>query len=272
MADRPSVAVLQFPGSNCERETAAAVEAAGMDSRVVRWNCPDMLAEADAFVLPGGFSFQDRIRAGAVAAKERIMEAVAEAAGSGTPVLGICNGAQILLESGLVPGWKPGRVQAALGSNMIHGRSGYLSAWVHVRRDRGAGGDCPWLCAMGDDPVPLPIAHAEGRFLLCAEDMERASACRGLSYCRPEGTEAGGYPHNPNGSFLDMAGMVGSGGTALAMMPHPERAAWLWQVPPALPGEWGDRRRGLSGRGLLEAPGPGILFFRGLAEWLEVGR
>lgn len=271
MADRPRVAVLQFPGSNCERETAAAAEAAGMEAEVVRWNLPERLAGADAFVLPGGFSFQDRVRAGAVAAKERIMEAVAEAASSGTPVLGICNGAQILLESGLVPGWKPGTVQAALGSNMVHGRSGYLSAWVHVRPDPRAAEGCPWLCALEDGPLPLPIAHAEGRFLLDGDDMERAEGCRGLRYCRPDGAEAEGYPHNPNGSLLDMAAMVGSGGTALAMMPHPERAAWMWQLPPALPGEWGGRRRKLSPEELLSAPGPGMLFFRGLSRWLGVG-
>lgn len=269
MGDRPTVAVVQFPGSNCERETAAAASAAGMDSVVVRWNQPERLAGADAFVLPGGFSFQDRIRAGAVAAKERVMDAVAAAATDGTPVLGICNGAQILLESGLVPGWRPQRVEAALGANMIHGRSGYRSAWVHVRRDPAADG-CPWLCRTGDAPFPLPVAHAEGRFLAAEEDLDRAAGSRGLVYCRPDGSRARGWPDNPNGSALDMAGMTGCGGAALAMMPHPERAAWLWQLPPVLAGEWGGRRRGFRGGGLLEEPGPGMLLFRGLAQWLGV--
>ncbi|MGM0628083.1 MAG: phosphoribosylformylglycinamidine synthase subunit PurQ, partial [Candidatus Fermentibacterota bacterium] len=95
--------------------------------------------------------------------------------------------------------------------------------------------------------------------------------CRGLLYCRPDGAEAEGYPHNPNGSSLNMAAMVGSGGTALAMMPHPERAAWMWQLPPALPGEWGGRRRKLSPEELLCSPGPGMLFFLGLSRWLGVG-
>jgi phosphoribosylformylglycinamidine synthase len=270
MADLPRVVVLQFPGSNCERETAAAARAAGMEAEVVRWNLPERLEGADAVVLPGGFSFQDRVRAGAVAAKERIMEQVAGAVAGGTPVLGICNGAQILLESGLVPGWEAGRVEAALGANMVHGRSGYLSTWIHVRTLPETAGGCPWLCDLGGDPLPLPVAHAEGRFLISDDDRERAAACRGLVYCRPDGSEAAGFPHNPNGSVMDMAGMVGSGGAALAMMPHPERAAWMWQVPPAVAGAWGSRRRELSARELLAGSGPGMLFFTGLARWLEV--
>lgn len=272
MADRPFVAVLQFPGSNCERETAAAASAAGLDSAVVRWNQPERLEGADAFVLPGGFSFQDRVRAGAVAAKESIMDTVAEAAVSGTPVMGICNGAQILLESGLVPRWRPERVEAALGANMIHGRSGYRSAWVHVRTEPGAAEVCPWLCATGEDPFPLPIAHAEGRFLAAECDLDRAKESRGLVYCRADGSPADGWPHNPNGSTLDMAGMVGCDGAALAMMPHPERAAWLWQLPPALAGPWGGRRRGLGGERLMEAAGPGLMLFEGLSKWLGVRR
>ena len=270
MAERPVVAVIQFPGSNCERETAAAVEAAGMSAIVVRWNQPKRLAGARAFVLPGGFSYQDRIRAGAVAAKERIMDLVAEAASSGTPVLGICNGAQILLESGLVPGWERERVQAALGANSIQGRSGYLSAWIHVRAHPDALESCPWLCAIGEEPLPLPIAHAEGRFLLREEDVSRGSQRAGLLYCRADGSAAGGPPANPNGSMMDMAAMTSGDGLALAMMPHPERAAWLWQVPPGLAGRWGSRRRLCRRDELSDEPGPGLLVFQGLAQWLGV--
>src|SRR3972149_1364020 len=97
-------AVLQIPGVNCEYETARALEAAGIEVRIVRWNEPaSVLSEFDAYVLPGGFAFQDRIRAGAVAAKLPAVERIAAEAGRGKPVLGICNGAQILVEAGLGP-------------------------------------------------------------------------------------------------------------------------------------------------------------------------
>jgi phosphoribosylformylglycinamidine synthase len=198
------------------------------------------------------------------------MDVIADEAANGKPVLGICNGAQILLESGLVPGWKPGAVQAALASNLIQGRSGYLSRWVFLRKTRGAG--CPWLSAMGDSPVPVPIAHAEGRFMFRGEDTARVSDHLGLVYSTPTGDDAGGWPDNPNGSHLNAAGLMNAQGNVLAMMPHPERAVDLWQVPPGLPGEWGEARRTATVKELGGRPGPGAVFFRGLADYLGVCR
>jgi phosphoribosylformylglycinamidine synthase len=225
-----------------------------------------------AFVLPGGFSFQDRVRAGAVAAKEALMDLVFREASAGRPVLGICNGAQILVESGLVPGWESGRVEAALAANHIHGRSGYLSRWIFLRAREGSRTRSPWLGRIGTDPLPLPIAHAEGRFVFRDEDLERTGSVEALAYCDEKGTEDAEYPVNPNGSLHNLAAVMNSEGNVMAMMPHPERAFWLWQIPPWTPGAWGDRRAEVAGNGTLHrTTGPGALFFAGLADHLEGG-
>jgi len=274
MSSSPVVAVIQFPGSNCEYETAGVLDSSGLDGRIFRWNQLEEIRAAcpSAFVLPGGFSFQDRVRAGAVAAKERIMDMLFDAASEGKPVLGICNGAQVLVESGLVPGWETGRIDAALAANHVSGRSGYLSRWVFLRPRRDAVVKCPWLTRLDDMPVPVPIAHAEGRFVFREEDMDRTGGIEAVAYCDDEGTEREDYPFNPNGSFHNLAGVMNERGNVLAMMPHPERAFRMWQLPPWIPGEWGDRRAAAVRSGTLgETMGPGALFFLGLADHLEAG-
>jgi phosphoribosylformylglycinamidine synthase len=268
---RPRVAVIQFPGSNCEYETARAARLSGLEADVVRWNTGSSLCSGyDACILPGGFSFQDRIRAGAVAAKEPVMDAVSDMAGRGIPILGICNGAQILVESGLVPGWAAGRVEACLAANHVSGRSGYYTSWIFVRAGAGAERS-PWLCRAAEQPIPLPVAHAEGRFVFSAgvsrESLDRGGNT-GLVYCRPDGSEALGFPWNPNGASFDLAGVLNGAGNVLALMPHPERARMLWQVPPALAGEWGTRRRSMAADDTAGSPGPGAVFFDGLASAL----
>lgn len=267
MSASPLVAVIQYPGSNCEYETAACVRASGLDCAIVRWNTPPVrLLAYDAFILPGGFSFQDRIRAGAIAAKEEITGAVCDAAADGKPVLGICNGAQILVESGLVPGWGDGAVEAALAANLIPGRSGYYSSWVFVTPGPGSGRS-PWLAGV-QGPLPLPVAHAEGRFVLAwdvAQERLDSSGATGLVYCDPAGADAGLFPWNPNGSWRSLAGLLNPSGNVLAMMPHPERAFMLWQVPPALEGPWGEARRAGPPP---DARGPGAALFCSLAAHL----
>ena len=272
MKSAPLVAVIQFPGSNCEYETARAVRSSGMDSCIYRWNQWRELknSQPDAYVLPGGFSFQDRIRAGAVAAKERIMDLVFSEAADGKPVLGICNGAQILVESGMVPGWEKGRIETALAANHISGRSGYLSGWIFLHTTARAQQICPWLGMTGNGVIPMPIAHAEGRFVFSEENHYRAESSAALKYCDEKGTESSDYPINPNGSFLNLAGIMNEHGNVLAMMPHPERAFWMWQLPPWIPGEWGDRRdKSLSSGSHAAAKGPGSMFFMSLADYFR---
>ena len=116
------VAVLVFPGTNSEDETLRAVQAAGLEGELVHWSAPQALARFDAFVLPGGFAYEDRIRAGAVAVHDALMDPVIEAAQAGKFVLGICNGAQILAEAGLVPGTGPLRRPTAAFAPNASGR------------------------------------------------------------------------------------------------------------------------------------------------------
>jgi phosphoribosylformylglycinamidine synthase len=269
----PTVGVIQFPGSNCEYETARSLDAVGLEGRIFRWNQHREMSSSDcrAYVLPGGFSFQDRVRAGAVGAKERIMDFLFEEAGRGRPVLGICNGAQILVESGLVPGWTPGMIESSLAGNLVEGRSGYLSRWVFLTATTRGRDVCPWLCRVPDGAIPVPIAHAEGRFVFPDRVTGSTGPRAGFLYTDHSGRPANGWPDNPNGSQFGIAGLMNESGNVLAMMPHPERAFWLWQVPPALAGPWGERRRGSgSSTGTEEEYGPGEAVFRSLAHSLGV--
>lgn len=267
------VVVIQFPGVNCEYETARAIASVGLSARIARWNDPDAaLGRAAAIVLPGGFSYQDRIRAGVVAAKDRITDGVLEAARRGVPVLGICNGAQVLVECGAVPGFAAGAIDLALAPNRMPDRSGYYCAWVRVKKGPATCVFTEFLREARDDSgtLPIPMAHAEGRFLTGSEDTARrleASEGVALVYATPEGQTARTFPDNPNGSFLGIAGVTNPGGNVLALMPHPERAAWLHQVPREVGGRWGRLRDGAPAEAMYE-PGPGRGFFESLRKGL----
>jgi len=271
--ERPRVAVLQIPGMNCERETRATLLRAGLDAAIVRWNRPaPELLDFAAYVLPGGFSYEDRVRAGAIAAKTPAVDVVARAAEAGKPVLGLCNGAQILVEAGLVPGDHPGRVTMALARNGAAWR-GYRCDWVAVKVVKD-GRETPFTSRFEDgEIVPVPMAHAEGRFTARDPERFREWAARGqvpLRYVGPDGEEDPPFPFNPNGSLLGAAGVTNPAGNVLAFMPHPERGAYLRQVPEGIRGEWGDRRREAGRRrDLLDGPGPGFKLFQSLADYLR---
>jgi phosphoribosylformylglycinamidine synthase I len=261
--EQPRAAVIQFPGVNCEYESARALAAAGAAPTILRWNeAPERLADFELYLLPGGFSYQDRIRAGAVAAKERVLDALFDQATAGKPILGICNGAQVLVEAGFVPGLAAGAVEMALAPNRMPGRSGYFADWSHLAV---AMRTPSWLAPLAGEVLPIPFAHGEGRFTSRREGLFAELAAAGqivLRYAGPLGEPAAGWPANPNGSALDAAAICNPAGNVLAIMPHPERAAHLGQVPAFLAGPWGERRRAAAGEwSRLAGPGPGHAVF-----------
>jgi len=259
------IAVVQFPGTNCEHETLVAVKAVGMDGEVFRWNRPaEELCEFDGFVIPGGFSYQDRVRAGAIASKEPVMETLHEEAEKGKPIIGICNGFQILVESGLLPG--TGRLDMALAQNvMITGgrivRRGYYCDWVHLRHEAEAGRCCgSFLMGVGT-VLQIPIAHGEGNLVTTTPGLiERLNEDDQVvfRYCDSSGEEGSEFPVNVNGSTESIAGICNPEGNVLGMMPHPERAFF-------------PRQLSSFNSGMKEGDaGPGRLVFESMKRYIEV--
>ena len=206
-----TVAVVRFGGSNCDRDSLAALAHLDIDAEIV-WHDDGLPADATGVVLPGGFSYGDYLRAGAIAARSPILEEIRQAAERGVPVLGVCNGAQIGCEAGLVPG--------AFTVN----RSGrFQCEHVHLRVENA---DTRWTRAFDPgDVLELPIAHGEGRFEIDATGLEalRADDRVLFRYCEPDGTPS--EASNPNGSADNVAGVLGHGeGNVCVLMPHPERA------------------------------------------------
>lgn len=232
-------AIIVFPGSNSEEETLRAVQAAGGEGRLIWWfEGPDALKGFDAFILPGGFAHEDRIRAGAVAARDPIVAAVVDAARHGAPTLGICNGAQVLVETGLVPGTGViGRPQAALAPNL---QGHFLDRYAEIELAAP-----PERCIFTRhlDPgarIPTWASHGEGRFCF-RDDATRRRVCdEHLVVFRYVGGA-------DNGAEFDCAALTNPEGNVLAIMPHPERAGWRYQQPERVRfGARGDREAFLA--------------------------
>jgi phosphoribosylformylglycinamidine synthase len=259
------VAVLQLPGSNCEYETARAIKMAGGEARIVRWNEPPaVIADFNGYVIPGGFSYQDRIRAGAVAARLPVLDVIIRRAREGAPVLGICNGAQVLVETGLVPGMREGSLEVVVAPNRMPGRDGYYTRWV-LLGEGPASSRCVFTRGMGGRILQIPMAHGEGRFWTRDPAVaERLPQHVALTYRTPSGEKAADFPWNPNGSLNSAAGITNEAGNVLAVMPHPERAVLRAQIPEPLVGREDTNTD-------PEDPGPGILLFRSLLEALCKG-
>lgn len=204
------VAVVRFPGSNCDDDTFRAAARAGAEVFFV-WHRAETLEGADVVLIPGGFSYGDYLRAGAIARFSPVMTAVREHASAGGPVLGICNGFQILCEAGLLP-----------GALMRNAGLTFQSRPVDVRVEST---DTPFTaaCRVGQ-LLTLPIANGEGRYVADPETLAALEA-EGrvvLRYAAGDWLDA---TANPNGSTADIAGIASREGNVVGIMPHPERAA-----------------------------------------------
>lgn len=252
------LAVIQFPGSNCEYETQRAAESVGFQADILRWNTDlEVLATYDAYIIPGGFSYQDRVRAGAIAAKLPIMTVLKDAADAGKPILGICNGCQILAETGLLPDISGGKkVEIALARNVKNGKPrGFVCNWeaMEVKNESRS------LFTKGVSAgvsFPIPINHGEGRFLF--SDTLNLDGCMTLHYTG----------ENPNGSTRAIAGIANSKGNVLALMPHPERATFLKQVPFSIGGQWAEKKD-LFYQDAHDGVGPCEFIFRNMYEAVQ---
>lgn len=226
------IGVVQFPGSNCERETSLALKRAGCEPVDFLWSQDRALLQAlDGFVIVGGFSYEDRVRSGLIASKDPVMQVLRDEAEQGKPILGICNGAQILVESGLVPGLVQHEVAIALAQNQRMKDNqllgvGFYNQWVYLKAGRPHAESNFSTLALATTPIHIPVAHAEGRFLL-SEALYRAlqnTAAEFYYYCNAAGEIVPEFPINPNGSLYNLAAIGNAAGNVLAMMPHPERS------------------------------------------------
>ena len=203
--------VVTFPGSNCDYDCYRAVQEVLGAEAVYLWHKEHDLQGVDAVFLPGGFSYGDYLRAGAIAAHSPIMAEVKAFAAQGGPVAGICNGFQILCESGLLPG--------ALGRN----RSlKFISRPVHLRVEQSDG---PFTSAYAvGDVLSIPVAHGEGCYTAdeATLDALEAEGRVVFRYCDPTGAVTA--EANPNGAARNVAGIRNAAGNVLGLMPHPERA------------------------------------------------
>ena len=196
---KPSVIV--FPASNCDRDAAIALEKITGKAPHMVWHGDADLPDTDFIVLPGGFSYGDYLRSGAMAARSPVMRAVIEKAKAGTPVLGICNGFQVLTETGLLPG-------ALLRNAGLN----FVCRTVTLRVENAQSMFTSGF-AKGQT-VDFPVAHHDGNYFADDETLDRLEG---------EGRVAFRYLDNPNGSARDIAGVLNDAGNVLGLMPHPER-------------------------------------------------
>ncbi len=204
--------VVRFPGSNCDQDAYYVIRDVLRQPVDYIWHQESSVRGYDCIILPGGFSYGDYLRTGAIARFSPVMDAVIRHAQDGRPVLGICNGFQILCEAHLLPG--------ALMRNI--GRK-FICKWVHIRVENAR---TPWTQAAREGQVlRIPIAHGEGRYVADDDTLAELNAEGRVlfRYCNAEGTVDAAA--NPNGSMENIAGIANKNFNVLGMMPHPERAS-----------------------------------------------
>jgi phosphoribosylformylglycinamidine synthase I len=260
--------VLRVGGTNCDAETRRSFKQLGVQAEVLHVNelvnRRNML-EYNALVFPGGFSYGDYVRAGAIWAKwivAKLGRELNKFVDDQRPILGICNGFQVLVEAGLLPAFEGVSLhpEAALATNHP---PGYNCRWINLKHENRGKCAFTWKIPKGK-VLRVPVAHGEGRFIFGKEKEKRCleklydNDQLVFRYCNNSGTYADGvFPTNPNGSFHDIAGICNSEGTVFGLMPHPERAFHRWQQP-----DWTRQKD-------MPEAGDGKLIFESLVSYLE---
>ncbi|MEM2111053.1 MAG: phosphoribosylformylglycinamidine synthase subunit PurQ [Candidatus Bathyarchaeia archaeon] len=249
------ICIIRVGGTNCDKETKRSFEDLGVKAEIQHVNelaKKKGLSQYEALVIPGGFSYGDYVRAGAILAKSflaKLGQDLKTFVEKEKPILGICNGFQMLVEAGLLPGFDciSEYPTAALATNIP---IGYRCRWVYLKHENR--GKCIFTTKVSEGNVlRIPVAHSEGRFIFSKENEKKylqkllENDQLVLRYCDETGSHAEGkYPTNPNGSFYDIAGVCDPHGTIFGLMPHPERAYYSWQLPDwtrmEKPPEYGD--------------------------------
>ena len=213
--------ILRGPGTNCDVETAFAFQQAGAIASSVHVNQlirhEHRLSDYQIFVIPGGFSYGDDLGAGRVLANElklRFGADIQNFIDNGGLILGICNGFQVMVKAGILPRADTSALSATLADN-DSGR--FECRWIHMRANRKS----PCIFTEGIERLYLPVAHGEGKFITGGGELPEPNIA--LYYTDEQGNTGAGYPHNPNGSERDIAGICDSSGRIFALMPHPER-------------------------------------------------
>jgi phosphoribosylformylglycinamidine synthase len=232
----PRTLILRTAGTNCDGETAFAFERAGFRTERLHINrlleSPQQLNDFQALAIPGGFSYGDDIAAGRIFANQishHLRDPLHDFIAAGKPIIGICNGFQVLVKTELLPGPLAGKTgQTCTLTGNDGGR--FVDRWVHLA---ARSSKCIWTAGLGR--LELPIAHGEGKFVPANDAVRRALAAEdqiALVYTRADGGSAEGkLPDNPNGSVDDIAGVCDATGLVFGLMPHPERHLNAMQHP-----------------------------------------
>ncbi|HJX13233.1 MAG TPA: phosphoribosylformylglycinamidine synthase I [Dehalococcoidales bacterium] len=227
---RVKVLILMAPGTNCDFETRVAFEraGAGVDAALVNalFRGEKKLADYQVLVIPGGFTYGDDIAAGKIMANEirlRLGEDIRKFVADGKLVLGICNGFQVLVKAGFLPGLEGAGTRPVTLTNNDSGR--FECRWIYLKVNEKS----PCVFTRGMRGMYLPVAHGEGKLLAEPGMADKLNIV--VQYVDARGNLAAGYPHNPNGSMQDIAGICDASGRIFALMPHPERFIRWTQHP-----------------------------------------
>ena len=208
----PRVAVVQYPGSNCDLDALEVLQKIVKTKTDLVWHKDLEQDEYDGYVLPGGFSYGDYLRAGAIAATSPSLKIIRETADKGKPVLGICNGFQILVEAGLLPG-------AVLRNSGLR----FVCKWTRLRVENNRTA-FTHLAARGET-LDIPIAHNEGRYYLDKDELARLENNQQIVFRYVDDNNQPTEEANPNGSLDNIAGICNPARNVMGLMPHPERAS-----------------------------------------------